>query len=229
MNDGMQFLDIVFFAAVAVFLVLRLRSVLGRRTGEERPPERNEPERNGADPVGNDNVVDLASARKPQARSALEPSPDSPAGAGIAAIRYADPAFAADDFLNGARAAFPMIVAAFAIGDKKTLEPLLSPEVFANFAAAIDRRQAAGETLETEVVAIRKAQIVDARLEGTLAQVSVRFVSEQVNRLKDAEGKLIEAGSDQPIDVVDEWTFRRDTRSRNPNWELVATRTPEDE
>lgn len=221
MNDGLQFLDIVFFAAVAAFLVLRLRGVLGRRTGEERPPE----ERKAA----SDNVVDIANARKQAARPGDEPSPDSPAGAGIAAIRYADPAFSAEEFLSGARAAFPMIVAAFAAGDKAALEPLLSPEVFANFAREIDRRQAAGETLETELVAIRKAQIADARLEGTLAQVSVRFVTDQVNRLKDAGGVLVESGSDALVEVIDEWTFRRDTRSRNPNWHLVATRTPEDE
>jgi predicted lipid-binding transport protein (Tim44 family) len=219
MNDGSHFLDIVFFAMVAAFLVLRLRSVLGRRTGNER----HRPEQwTGAPPEAK--VIDLAQAR----RSANEPQADTPVAAGLAAIRAADPAFDLDPFLLGAKAAFEIIVSAFAAGDKAALRPLLAPEVYRQFVAAIDGRLAHGETLTTELIAMREVQLVDAVMEGPLAAITVRLVSDQVNALKDAAGRVVEGSADHVIKVVDEWTFRRDTRSSDPNWALAATRTPEE-
>ncbi len=217
MNDGFHFIDIIFFAVVAAFLVLRLRSVLGRRTGEERPPPDLTPRRN------TDNVIDLPGARKP----AAEPEIAGPAGSGLTAIRAADPAFDPEVFLAGARAAFEMIVAAFAAGDSRTLRPLLSDEVYRNFAAAIESRARAGERLETKLVAIRAAEPAAAGLDGSLAHVTVRFVSEQVNVVRRADDTVAEGDPDHAAEVVDEWTFHRDLRSANPNWALVATRSPE--
>ena len=217
MNDGLPFLDIIFFAMVAAFLVLRLRSVLGRRTGTERPPEH---------PLAPDSaaVIDLASRR----RSASEPPPESPMGQGLAQIRAADRDFDLDGFLSGARAAFEIIVGAFAAGDKATLQPLLAPEVYRHFAEAIDNRARNGESLTTELVGIRSAEPVDARMEGGFASLTLRIVSEQVNALRDHEGHVVEGSAERVIDVTDEWTFRRDTRSNDPNWALAATRTPEE-
>ncbi|MEW5728203.1 MAG: Tim44/TimA family putative adaptor protein [Pseudomonadota bacterium] len=220
MNDGFHLIDIVFFAMVAAFLVLRLRSVLGRRTGNERPPPGMGDSR-GPSP---DNVIDLASARKP----AQEELPDGPVGAGLMAIRSADPSFAVEDFLSGARAAFAMIVEAYAAGEKGVLKPLLSPSVYHGFAEAIDGRARAGEVLDTELISVRSAEIVDARMDGGVANVTVRFRSEQVNLVKDLEGRVLDGDPDRVSDVTDEWTFARDTRSRDPNWQLVATRAPED-
>lgn len=225
MNDGFHALDIVFFAMVAVFLVLRLRSVLGRRTGNERPPEEWGARREAAKPASPDNVVDLSAARKP----AAEPLPEGPLGAGVAAIHAADPSFSLDGFLSGARMAFEMIVDAYANGDKKVLRPLLADEVYGPFSQAIDTRARAGETLESELAGVRKVEAIDVRMDGSMALVTVRFVSEQVNVLKDAEGRIVEGDPGQVTDVVDEWTFRRDTRSKDPNWQLSATRSPEDE
>ncbi|HSV29575.1 MAG TPA: Tim44/TimA family putative adaptor protein, partial [Candidatus Omnitrophota bacterium] len=169
MNDGLPFFDILFFAMVAAFLVLRLRSMLGRRTGNERPPT----DWTGASKPS-DNVIDLASARKP----AAEPLPEGPVGEGVAAIRAADPSFSMAEFVSGARAAFAMIVEAFAAGDKATLKPLLSDDVYRGFAQAIDARVEAGETLQTELVSVRSADLVDARMRGSVAEVTVRFRSE---------------------------------------------------
>lgn len=219
MNDGLHFIDIIFFAMVAAFLVLRLRSVLGRRTGNERPPREW-----GASPASSDNVIDIASARKP----AAEPLPEGPVGAGVSVIRDADPSFTIEDFLSGARAAFAMIVEAFAAGDKRTLQPLLSEDVYHGFAQAIDARVAAAETLETELISVRSADLVDARMEGSVAHLTVRFRSDQVNLTKDSEGRIVDGDPNQVTDVTDEWTFARDTGSRDPNWRLVATRSPED-
>jgi predicted lipid-binding transport protein (Tim44 family) len=222
MTDGFQAIDIIFFAVVAVFLVLRLRSVLGRRTGTEREPPRGRPVAAEAAP---DNVIDLARARKP----AGEPLPEGPLAPGIAAIHSNDPSFSLDTFLLGARAAFEMILESFAAGDKSALRPLLADAVYQSFATAIDERDRAGQTLTTELMGIRKVEPVEARLDGSVAAVTVRFVSEQINVLKDGAGKVIDGDPQRMTDVTDEWTFRRDTRSKDPNWQLAATRSPEDE
>jgi predicted lipid-binding transport protein (Tim44 family) len=222
MSDGFHLLDIIFFAMVAAFLVLRLRSVLGRRTGNERPPPGLAPRRApGMGPA--DNVIDLAAVRKPDAEAPIP----GPAGPGLSAIRAADPSFAPEGFLEGARAAFGMIVAAFAAGDTRTLRPLLSDEVYRHFAAAIEARAKAGERLETELVRIRSAEAVEAGLEGGLARITVRFASDQVNVLRGTDGAVVEGDPDRVAEVVDEWSFARELRSPNPNWALVATRSPE--
>lgn len=229
MNGDMHFLDIVFFAMVAAFLVLRLRSVLGKRTGNEQPP----PARWNRGPQGpaatpedprEGNVIDLESARKP----AAEPLPPGPLGEGIAAIRSADANFRLDQFLSGARMAFEMIVHAYAADDLATLRPLLADEVYGPFAHAIEQRRQSGEVLGTELMGIRTVEAVDARLNGRFAELTVRFVSEQVNVVKDAEGRILDGDPNRIVDVVDVWTFRRDTRSGNPNWQLSATRAAEE-
>ncbi len=221
MNDGFHLIDIVFFAMVAAFLVFRLRGVLGRRTGNERPPKELG---GGLRGRPNDNVIDLASARKPT----QEDLPEGAVGAGLVSVRSADPSFTIEDFLSGARAAFAMVVEAYAAGEKGVLKPLLSPPVYHGFSEAIDARARAGEVLDTELIAVRSAEIVDAHVDGSVANVTVRFVSEQVNLVKDVRGVILEGDPDRVTDVTDEWTFARDTRSRDPNWQLVATRAPED-
>jgi predicted lipid-binding transport protein (Tim44 family) len=226
MSDGYALLDILFFAVVAVFIAARLRSVLGRRTGHERPrPPRIQPQPAPATGETSDKVVPLPDRR----RSAEEPAIAAEAGPalkdGLTRIRLADPSFDLDSFLEGAKVAFAMIVEAFAKGDKATLEPLLAPPVFASFAAAIDERQRLGRTLETELVALRGAEVVGAALEGRLARVTVRFTSEQINCTRDASGAVVEGDPSAVETVVDLWTFQRDVTSRDPNWALVETRS----
>jgi predicted lipid-binding transport protein (Tim44 family) len=227
MSSGFQFADIIFFAMVAVFLVLRLRSVLGRRNGNERPPGNIFGE--SPEDKGEDNVIRLPERNRRPANEDVvaEEEPQTPLDSALAAIGRADPNFDPNGFIGGARAAFEMIVGAFAAGDLKTLKPLLAPEVYNPFAEAIKTRTANGDVLSTEIIGIRKAEIVEAELRGSEAIVTVRFVSEQVNVTKDKEGKIIDGDPQRVEDLVDLWTFARDTRSRDPNWLLLVTRVPE--
>lgn len=236
MGDGVQFLDIIIFAAIAVFLGLRLRGVLGRRTGNERqqrdpfkrpvPESRDETDR---DKTGRDKVIPLPDrTRTPTAEPAPADIAKPEAGGlpGLAQIRAADPSFDPQGFLGGARAAFEMIVGAFAAGDAAALKPLLSDEVFENFNGAIKARAKAKETLETTLVGISSAEIVEAELQGRSALVTVKFVSEQINVTKDAEGRIVDGDPATVAAITDIWTFARNTRARDPNWTLVATRSP---
>jgi predicted lipid-binding transport protein (Tim44 family) len=233
MSEGFAYIDILFFAMVAAFIALRLRSVLGRRTGQERRrtggflgPSRT----NGAtDGKGaSDNVVTLPDRTSGpiEPDAAIADLAEGKVKTGLTQIRLADPSFDLTAFLAGARAAFEMIVQAYAAGDKEALRPLLADDVFAGFAGAIDQRRADGHTLDTQLMAIERAEVIDAGVRDNVARVSVRFTSEQVNVVRDADGKEIDGDSARAEEVVDIWTFERDTRSRDPNWTLVETRTP---
>jgi len=212
--------DIVLFAMVALFLVLRLRSVLGRRTGNEQRRDPFVP-RAGATA---DKVVALPPRpAAPPMRPAQSAAMPDDVAAGLARIRTADPGFDPEQFVQGARAAFEMIVAAFAAGDKAQLRPLLSDEVFGRFAAAIDERNDAKETLETRILHLKTAEIAGATLAGRTAQVTVELVSDQINVLRAHDGSIVDGHPDNPVEKTDFWTFARDTRSADPNWVLVAT------
>ncbi len=150
---------------------------------------------------------------------------DDPLIAGIARIRLADASFDVDEFTSGARSAFEMVVHAFATGDSGTLRSLLSEEVAENFQNAIKTRLEAGETLETTVISIKSANAIEAEIDGRRAAVTIKFVSEQVNVTRDTEGRVIEGDPNQVTDITDIWTFARNTRSRDPNWKLVETRS----
>lgn len=208
-------LTILLFAMVAAVLIFRLRSVLGRRTGHERPPET--ARRSRPADAQDDKVVSLPERRADEAMQG------SPLDAAIAQIQVADRGFDPEEFLVGARVAFEMIVGAFAHGDKSALRPLLSDEVYENFANAVDAREQRKEQLETTLVSIREATIVDARLDGRTALVTVRFVSEQINVTRNADGAVVDGDPDHVTRISDVWTFGRNTRSRDPNWALVET------
>lgn len=224
-----QFIDIVFFAMVALFLVLRLRAVLGKRTGTER---RHPDPYTGPQPLprkDGDNVIALPDRAdgRPEARSdarAEAPGAD-PVAEGIAEIRAADRGFDEQQFAAGARAAFEMILAAYGAGDTKALRPLLNDEVYGNFAREIERRRQAGEKLDNQIVRMRAADIVEARMDGRNALATVKFTTDQINVLRDQQGAPLEGQSTAPHEVIDLWTFARDTRSSDPNWLLVATGT----
>jgi predicted lipid-binding transport protein (Tim44 family) len=219
MGDFSQYADLILFAMVAGFLVLRLRSVLGRRTGNER---RRDPFMRRAETT-TDTVVTLADRGKgPPPTETVGASGDTVAR-GIASIRTVDPGFDPAHFIEGARAAFEMIVSAFAAGDKARLRPLLSDEVFRLFAAAIDERVAAQETLETRVLRLKSIDIVEAGLDGRTARVTVKLVSDQINVTRAHDGSIVDGDPDHPIEKTDFWSFARDTRSPDPNWVLVAT------
>jgi predicted lipid-binding transport protein (Tim44 family) len=230
--------DIILIGLVAVFLILRLRSVLGKRTGNEQPPARDPfappappstPPRVGDS--GNDNVVPLPTANAPSPRPTLATS--GPGGiratvmpsvsSGVAAIREADPSFEPVAFTAGARAAFTSIVEAFARGDTSTLRPLLDGATFASFEAAIRGRAERKEKAETTLIGFEASDVAAAEMQGTHAAVTVRFVSEQINVVRNEEGQIVDGNPNEVQKVVDLWTFRRDTKSSDPNWQLVKT------
>jgi len=138
-------------------------------------------------------------------------------------VRIADPGFDPDSFAQGAKAAFEMILNAFSTGDRKALKGLLSPDVLKNFDTAIGEREAAGEILEDTLVGIRSSEIVEASMDGHHSVITLKFVSEQISALHDAEGNVIDGNPNEVIDVTDYWTFSRDTRSKDPNWTLIGT------
>jgi len=224
----------IIFLALAVFIFLRLRSVLGQRTGRERPPYDPYSAREQVRPA-TEKVVTLprpADAPKPPVIDA-ETAPAerwkgvAPTGSALAsgldAIVGADPRFDAQHFITGARAAYEMIVTAFAEGDRRALKNLLSREVYEGFDAAISAREAQGHKVENRFVSIDSAEIIGAELRGRTAQVTVRMVSQLISVTRDKEGKVVDGSPDKVTDVTDVWTFARDISSRDPNWKLVAT------
>jgi predicted lipid-binding transport protein (Tim44 family) len=239
--DGFQFVDIIIFALLAGFIILRLRGVLGRRTGQERRPFSPLSKRQA--PSGDDNVVPLPDRTTPPpaqdepfddeapAESAVAQEEGSGDESGLAeglrGLKQIDPAFDTESFLSGARIAYEMIVVSFANGDTDTLKPLLDPKVYDSFAGSIAEREARNETLETTLVAITSADIVEAELAKRLAKLTVKFVSEVVNVTRGSEGEIV-AGDPRTIDkVTDLWTFARDAGGDDPNWKLISTRSPE--
>ena len=222
----MKFIDIIILAMIAAFLVFRLRNVLGKRTGNERPPqnpyggpeEATESPRDGHD---DEKVVTLPGRAEPD-----DIPDDSPAADGLRAIREADGQFSPPEFAEGARGAFEMIVTSFANGDRDTLRPLLSDEVYENFAGALEIREANNETMEMTLVGIREADIIEASMDGRVAFVTVKFVTEQIEVVRDKDGEPVSGDASKVATVTDIWTFARNTRSRNPNWTLVATEAP---
>ena len=219
-----QYFDIILFAMIAAFLVLRLRSVLGRRTGNER---RRELFARRTAPIVDKPVPDeVATPGDPDKDMAILAPASKPADAvadGLSRIRRADPSFDPSQFLEGARTAFEMIVSAYAKGDKAALRPLLSDEVYQPFAATIDERAAAKETFETSDLRLDDAEIVDGDLAGRTARVTVKLASRQINVTRAMDGSIVDGDPNHPVEKTDYWTFARDTRSADPNWVLVAT------
>jgi len=236
-----DFFDIynLMILALAVAIFLRLRSVLGRRTGNERPPYDPYAARSGQEgsrETVRDNVVSLprqpsqerAGAGAPEdAEERIEPfaRKGTPLHDELHRIMAAEPSFDPQRFVEGASMAYEMIVTAFANGDRDTLRPLLSPEVFDGFDSAITAREEAGHTMSTTLIGIEKVVISDASLRGEMARVSVRIESQMITATYDQAGDLVDGDPNKVVDVVDMWTFERRVTSPDPNWALVATET----
>jgi predicted lipid-binding transport protein (Tim44 family) len=232
-----EFLDFgtIIFMVAAVVIFYQLRNVLGRRTGNERPPfdPYSRPTANGADAGKSDNVVSLPGKRgavEPQVSYAaidLAAKPGSDLNKGLRAIRDADASFEPKTFMDGAKMAYEMIVTAFAAGDRKTLKNLLSKEVYDGFVAAINERESKSEQIQSSFVGIDKADFVSAEMKGGEAHVTLRLVSELISATRDKSGAVINGDPETVAEVKDVWTFARDTRSKDPNWKLVATEEEE--
>jgi predicted lipid-binding transport protein (Tim44 family) len=221
----------IIFLALAIFIFIRLRSVLGQRTGRERPPYDPYSTRDAPAPVG-DKVVTLPQRNTGSVTRPTEPDEDrwkgiaaegSPVAAGLDAIVAADRSFDPRHFVTGARSAYEMIVGAFAAGDRKSLKGLLSRDVYDGFDAAITDRESRGETVENKFVSLDTAEITGAELRNNVSQVTVRFVSQLISATRDKAGNVIDGSPDKVTEVTDVWTFARDVTARDPNWKLVAT------
>ncbi|CAN5491506.1 Tim44/TimA family putative adaptor protein [soil metagenome] len=222
--------------AIAVVILFRLRSVLGRRTGTERPPIDPFPRRRESREEGNDNVIPLPQTRNsdgtPAPEVPVEPvwkgfaPEDSPLARGLETIAESDKQFTTKSFLDGAKMAYEMVVTAFASGDRATLKNLLSRDVLDGFSSAIDAREKEKQTLEQRFVGFDKADLVSAELRGKKASIAVRFVSELISATRDKSGAVIDGDPTHIREVTEIWTFERDTSSRDPNWKLTATEAP---
>lgn len=232
----------IIFALLAAFVVWKLRSVLGTRSGTEKPPfnpfagrapgslgpRPGDPAR---DPV--DRVITLPGAAEPAQAPApgkderWKPyaNPGSPAWAGLDAIAAADPAFTAKAFIEGAKSAYEMIVTGFAEGNREVLRNLLAPSVFESFATALTDRDKRGEKVTTTFVSIDKVTIDEAALRGNTAEIKLHFTSQMITATRDQAGTVMDGSADRVVQVDDIWTFVRDTHSRYPNWKLAATET----
>jgi predicted lipid-binding transport protein (Tim44 family) len=225
----------IIFLALAVFIFLRLRNVLGQRTGNERPPY-DRAARNVVQGAQDNKVVPMPGTVIDQAP--LAPSADATPAVdrwkgiaepgtslahGLDGIAAQDSSFDPRHFLSGARSAYEMIVLAFANGDRRALKDLLSSEVYESFEAAIKEREKQEQKTETRFVSIDKAEIVGAETRDRAAQLTVRFVSQMISVTRDKAGTIVDGNPDKVADITDVWTFARDTTSRDPNWKLVGT------
>jgi predicted lipid-binding transport protein (Tim44 family) len=224
----------IIFLALALLIFLKLRSVLGQRTGRERPPYDPFSARDQVRGSTGDKVVTLPTRAVEQAAKPVEPAEPvdrwkgiaasgSATAAGLDAIFATDKSFDPRHFLTGARAAYEMIVVAFAAGDRRTLREWLSKDVYDSFDGVIRDREGRGDTTETRFVSIDTTEIAGAELRGRTAHLTVRFVSQLVSVTRDKSGNVTEGNADSVTDVTDAWTFARDVSSRDPNWKLVAT------
>lgn len=221
----------IFFLVAAVLIFFQLRSVLGRRTGNEKPPR---DLYGSSDPAAGPNAPDAGKVVTLPRRDAADEEDRfaaidafTPAGTplndSLRELNKADPSFNPKEFVNGARMAYEMIVMAFADGDRKALKGLLSREVYEGFDAAIAEREAKGEKIKSTFVGIDKADILSAEMKEAEAFVTLRIVSQMISATYDKAGALIDGDAEAVAEISDVWTFARDSRSRDPNWKLVAT------
>lgn len=210
---------VVILALVSVFLALRLYAVLGKRTGHEQQPlPRPAEERLAPRPAGGP-LTDIA----PEAKTFGDPSVGPAAERGVRAIAAADPQFDPARFVEGAKAAYRMILEAYWSGDEQQLAELVGDDVRAAFLEAIADRKAAGQVLDNRLVTIERALISDAELEGQMARITVRFDADIAAVTRDAEGNVIAGSTTDAVPTHDVWTFSRNVRAADPNWILIET------
>ena len=236
-----EFFDIptLIVIAIAIFVLFRLRSVLGTRTGNERPPlqraQPNPQNKPAPAPAVDDNVTPIrgtvplpdsdATRRTVKLEAEVEQLShgDAAVAAGLKAIGEADQTFSPKLFLEGAKQAYEMIVTAFATGDRKTLKTLLEKEVYDGFEKAIIDREAADRKIDFTFVGLPKIEIAEAELDKRDARVAIKFTAEVVQATKDKDGTIVDGDAEKVQTIADEWTFARSPKSRDPNWRLVAT------
>lgn len=219
----------LFFFVVAIIVFVQLRSVLGKRTGHEKP--RNEQAYRDAysEPENDTNVVTLPQRGSKTDDDIIYAAVDAYAdketdlNTSLRMIVDQDPSFSPKQFLDGAQMAYDMIVTAFAQGDRKALKNLLSRDVYDSYVAAINERESRKETVNFNFVGVEKADIVQAEVNGRTANISVRLVSQIISATLDKDGEVIDGDLEDIAEAIDVWTFSRDLKARDPNWRLVAS------
>jgi len=212
----MPFVDILIFAVIAIFLIMRLRNILGSREGFEQKQD-NRP------------VQPVNQAESAREKKVVPLRPSQLDGNGLEAVRRADPNFSDDTFMQGAASAFGMVLSAFADGDVTQLRRLLSFELCEEFSESIRLRNKNGDELGIEIISIDDVQLTDGQVVDNIASVTVTFVSTQTRTLTDRDGVVLEEDSMDSNELTDIWVFERDTQLDDPNWKLVETRVPEEE
>ncbi|MEO5805363.1 Tim44/TimA family putative adaptor protein [Devosia sp.] len=232
-----EFFDIptLIVIGLAIVILFRLRSVLGTRTGNERPPVERSKAPVAETPVedtvvpmrprgaGNPDLDDERRSRKIDAEIEQMTKGNPDLAAGLKAVAEADPTFTPKSFLEGAKQAYEMIVTGFAAGDRATLRNLIEKDVFEGFQTAIAEREALKHKVDFTFVGLPKIEISDAEYDKKNVTVTVRFHAEVVSATRDKDGNLVEGNADQVQSIADEWTFARSPKSRDPNWKVVAT------
>ena len=219
----MPFIDILIFAAIALFLIFRLRSILGNRDGFEQK----RPEQSAFDATAQTENDNSAPKKIVPLRANTADNPLAN-GHGLDAVRRADPSFKDDEFMQGAASAFSFILQAFADGDLATLRRLLAFELYEEFAGSVHTRNKEGDQLAITVHSIDDVQLTDARVKDFIASVTVKFVSQQSRVVKNSGGDVIEDESEEQATITDIWVFERDTQLNDPNWKLVETQSEDD-
>jgi len=225
MGDNFQFFDIILFGMIAAFLVLRLRSVLGRRKDDEAVGKNDERFTTEAHENDNDNIVSLPSSEErkvEQNQKVLDPEDKL-----LIKVVNHIPNFDKIEFLVGARTAFEMIVEGFAAGDRDLLSNLLNKEVYGNFEQSIADREKDSFILENTLIRIVDCQIIEGFVDGSDVFITVKIISEQINVTRNNEGDTVDGDPEHVATITDIWTFSRNTNDKDPNWELVATRSVE--
>ncbi|GAA6211557.1 Tim44/TimA family putative adaptor protein [Hyphomicrobiales bacterium 4NK60-0047b] len=232
-NNGLDIVSVIFLG-IAVVIFLYLRSILGSRTGNERPynPDTSDQTQSKRD----DNVVSMPNHH----RENREQAPEQPEvdiddqirkyaqdetvlSTGLHEIANADKNFDPEQFMQGAERAYEMIITAFSEGDKRTLKKLLAKDVLTGFSAAIDERESKGQSMATQFIGFDKATMLEAEIDNKQSEITVKFKSSLIRTVYGSEGEIIE-GDEKEIDkVTDIWTFARAANGRDPNWKLIAT------
>ena len=211
----MPFVDILIFAVIAIFLIMRLRNILGSREGFEQKQD-NRP------------IQPVTQAESAREKKVVPLHPDQLDGTGLEAVRRADPSFSDDTFMQGAASAFGMVLSAFAEGDVTQLRRLLSFELYEEFSESILLRNKNGDELDIEILSIDDVTLTDGQVVDNIASVTVTFESIQTRTLTDSDGAIQEDESMEAAELTDIWVFERDTQLDDPNWKLVETRVPEE-
>ena len=219
-------LDLIFFILVAVFLIIRLRSVLGRRTGNEKRPKDIFMYQDTTLDTEKKKILDGKQSIKSKFHNKLSTEKENNLNKNTALekIYYIDKSFSPKKFLSGAKTAFKTIIQSYAKGEINKIKHLLSTNVFSIFSKEIKSRTRKKYILEHTLVSIKSADIENANFKSSIADIVVKFISEQVNLLKNEKGKILKGNDEYIENHTNYWTFSKDLKSSNPNWKLVVTK-----